>query len=288
MKGNAFIITTLSVLSLMGENVQGQETGAKQTDNVRWQNDRGIDERFGDTTYRAPVTRENTELFNSGFIDVLNNGQVNAAARLIRLYIGEPGGLVLPLSFYSGVSANNFNDYPVYPAVVTNELLIANFINPLSGLLNVSFDGICWLQRMTDRLTRCGMVYQLGERVLTGYRVGELTDPLTGQAINFLNGFMAAGLYFQTSAGEHKNSGKRGICWLAARLIGCYTQPSQLRRFLPAIQTSGFYNGYSLGWGIEIGGLADMRFVYYQYLKRPELDFHLPIYQFSFNYSLRK
>ena len=31
------------------------------------------------------------EIFTSGFIDVMNNGQVNASARFIRLSIGEPG-----------------------------------------------------------------------------------------------------------------------------------------------------------------------------------------------------
>jgi hypothetical protein len=30
------------------------------------------------------------EVLNSGFIDILTNGQINASARFIRLYIGEP------------------------------------------------------------------------------------------------------------------------------------------------------------------------------------------------------
>ena len=50
------------------------------------------------------------EIFTSGFIDIINNGQVNASARFIRLFIGEPGKLSIPLSFYSGVSANNFQN----------------------------------------------------------------------------------------------------------------------------------------------------------------------------------
>ena len=31
------------------------------------------------------------EIFTSGFIDIINNGQVNASARFIRLFIGELG-----------------------------------------------------------------------------------------------------------------------------------------------------------------------------------------------------
>jgi len=36
------------------------------------------------------TTSKKSEIFSSGFIDVINNGQVNASARLIKLYIGEP------------------------------------------------------------------------------------------------------------------------------------------------------------------------------------------------------
>jgi hypothetical protein len=31
------------------------------------------------------------EIFTSGFTDIINNGQINASARFIRLFIGEPG-----------------------------------------------------------------------------------------------------------------------------------------------------------------------------------------------------
>ena len=48
------------------------------------------------------------EILTSGFFDIVNNGQVNASARFIRLFIGEPGKFALPLSIYSGVSSNNF------------------------------------------------------------------------------------------------------------------------------------------------------------------------------------
>jgi hypothetical protein len=50
------------------------------------------------------------EIFTSGFIDVMNNGQVNGSARFIRLLIGEPGKFAIPLSLYGGVSNNNFQN----------------------------------------------------------------------------------------------------------------------------------------------------------------------------------
>jgi hypothetical protein len=39
------------------------------------------------------------EIFTSGFIDVMNNGQVNASARFIRLFIGEPGKVCNSIKF---------------------------------------------------------------------------------------------------------------------------------------------------------------------------------------------
>jgi hypothetical protein len=68
-----------------------------------------------DTTVKSPpkaagqlANPSKPEVLNNGFIDVINNGQINGSARLIRLHIGEPGKFAIPLSFYSGVSANNF------------------------------------------------------------------------------------------------------------------------------------------------------------------------------------
>jgi hypothetical protein len=58
-------------------------------------------------------------------------------------------------------------------------------------------------------------------------------------------------------------------------------------KILPNIQTNGFYQGWSLAWGVEINSLVNIKVIYNKYVKNPELDYSLPIYQFSFNYSLR-
>ncbi|HOZ67928.1 MAG TPA: hypothetical protein PLU11_06980 [Chitinophagaceae bacterium] len=226
------------------------------------------------------------EIFTSGFIDIVNNGQVNASARFIRLFIGEPGKFALPLSFYSGVSSNNFQQQ-VPGFQQSNESLVTNFINPLSGLANLSVDGVIYFTRKKEKLTKTGLLYHLGERVLTGVRTGLITDPLTGKPVNFLNGFGALGLYVQTGAWERSNNKNMGVTWLAWRYISCYTNPSQLKEFMPDIQTNGVYKGWSLGWGVEITRLVNIKVLYYKYTKPPEIDYSVPIYQFSFNYSLK-
>lgn len=226
------------------------------------------------------------EIFTSGFIDIINSGQVNASARFIRLFIGEPGKFALPLSFYSGVSSNNFQH--LQPGIQqSNEVLVTNFINPLSGIANLSVDGVVFLTRKKEKLTKTGLLYHAGERVLTGVRGGAITDPQAGKPVNFLNSFGSLGLYLQTGAWERSNSRNLGVSWLAWRYIACYTNPSQLREFMPDIKTNGVYKGWSLAWGVEITRLVNIRVVYYKYTKKPEIDYYLPIYQFSFNYSLR-
>lgn len=227
------------------------------------------------------------EIFTSGFIDIVNNGQVNASARFIRLYVGEPGKFAIPLSIYSGVSSNNFANQQSPVINRSNDQLVTNFINPLSGLANISVDGIIYFKKKPDKVTKTGLLYHLGERILTGIRTGPVTDPTTGKPINFLNSFSSLGFYFQTGAWERNNTKNVGVSWFALRYIGCYTNPSQLKEIMPLIKTNGLYHGYSLAWGVEINKLVNIKVVFYKYRKKPEIDYYLPIYQFSFNYSLK-
>ncbi len=232
-------------------------------------------------------TNYKPEIFTSGFIDIINSGQVNASARFIRLFIGEPGKFSVPLSLYSGISSNNFQNTQSF-SQRSNDVLVTNFINPLSGLANISIDGVIFFNKKSQKVTKGGILYHTGVRILTGVRTGPVNDPATGNPINFLNSFGLLGLYFQTGAWERNNAKNVGLFWFALRYIGCYTYPGQLKEILPGIKTNGLYHGYSLGWGVEINNLVNIKVVYYKYIKKPEINYYLPIYQFSFNYSIKK
>ena len=217
------------------------------------------------------------EIFTSGFIDIMNNGQVNASARFIRLRIGEPGKFSIPLSVYGGVSNNSFgtgNQTSIGQR--SNDQLINQYINPLSGLINISIDGIQYFNK-TLQPTKIGVIYHFGERVLTGYRIGQTNSPLTGKPTNFFNGFGTGGIYFQTGAWERNNTKNMGVFWLACRYIACYTNPKNIKEFLPDVQTNGFYDGYSFGFGVEINNLVSIKAVFYKYINHPEIDYSLPI-----------
>lgn len=224
------------------------------------------------------------EMFTSGFLDVINDGQVNASARFVKLFIGEPGRLCIPLSIYSGVTSNNFRESG---GKKSNEHLSNNFINPLTGLINASVGHTVFFDTTQAGITRLGYVYQLGERLLHGYKVGDATDPTTGKPINFLNVYSFAGLYFQTGAWDKNDLQNMGIFWLSLRYIGCYSREDKLQEIMPALLTDGLYHGYSIGAGIEINNLLNMKLLFYEYLKRPEWNYNSTVYQFSFNYSLK-
>jgi hypothetical protein len=115
------------------------------------------------------------EIFSSGFIDVVNNGQVNASARLIKLYIGEPGRFQIPLSFYGGVSSNNFQNQNTGGQLLkSNDHLVNQYINPFSGLVNISIEGIAFRKRDSAKITKLGYIYQIGYRVINGIRIGDI------------------------------------------------------------------------------------------------------------------
>ncbi|HSU27130.1 MAG TPA: hypothetical protein VLJ68_02035 [Chitinophagaceae bacterium] len=233
-----------------------------------------------------PFSPYKPEIFTSGFIDIINSGQVNASARFLRLFVGEPGKFSVPLSLYSGVSSNSFQNPTILQR--SNDALVTNFINPLSGLVNISIDGVMLFNHKSPKVTKAGFLYHIGERVLTGIRTGLISDPATGKPINFLNSFGSLGLYFQTGAWERNKSNNVGVFWFAFRYIGCYTNPNQIKEIIPTIKTNGMYHGYSIAWGVEINNYVNIKVIFYKYIKKPEIDYYLPIYQFSFNYTLKK
>jgi hypothetical protein len=230
-------------------------------------------------------TLKNTrpEVFTSGFFDVINSGQINASARLVRLYIGEQGKFHFPLSIFSGVSSNNFQSSQNTNR--SNDQLVNNFINPLTGIANISVEGIKF--RDTTAITRAGFIYSVGERILTGYKIGTSSLLSSGKPVNFLNSYIVGGGYFQTGAWERSNSSNMGVFWLGLRYIATYTNGKLLESFMPAIVTNGFYHGYSIGGGIEINRLVNMKVIFFNYVKAPEIEYGLPIYQFSFNYYMK-
>ncbi len=233
-----------------------------------------------DTEYQKGSNKP--ELLSCGFFDVMNNGQLNASARFIRMWIGEPGKFSIPVSVYSGVSSNNLQ-----PVNQMNGQLVNNLINPLSGLTNISIDGILLRSKQQHQLTESRIIYQFGERLLTGNRETWLTNSASASLVNFTNTYVVVGIYLQTGAWERNNIKYPGICWMSFRFISSRSGPAQLRQIFQNFHTNGMYHGYSIGWGIDINRLVNIKVIYYNFLKAPDTGYSRPIYLCSFQYALK-
>lgn len=226
----------------------------------------------------TPTQIKKPELFNSGFIDFQNSGQLNASARVFKLYIGEPKKFMLPISVYSGVSGNNPNSGS--NSSKGSEQMILGLINPMSGIFNLSTDNTFRFRKNPKGLTGFSFVYQLGEKMITGQQA------FTLKSFSFFSTYVNAGLLFQTGAWEKNKEKNMGIFWFLLRfhLIQTSNTFQKLSGYPP---DNNLFKGYSIGTGIEINNVLNIKSYYYRYINAGADIFSIPIFQLTFNYSLK-
>jgi hypothetical protein len=213
-------------------------------------------------------------ILTGGSLDFLQTGQVNASARVFRLSIGEPGKFRLPVSVYTGVSANHFSSAGI------DDNNASTLINPGAGILNIHIDGG---ERITGKetLTSLHANYQFGIRWISLY-----SQPANRQ-ITFFNLITGAGLTFITGAWESDSESSPGIFWLNARGLYAYSPVSALKTLFPDAMAHHLL-GCSGGMGIELSEALDIKLFYFHFLnnRQPEA-FRRSFLQLSFNYSTR-
>ncbi len=218
------------------------------------------------------------ELFNSGFIDFQNSGQMNASARVFKIYIGEPKKFMLPISIYSGVSGNNPNSGNTTSK--GSEQMILGLINPMSGIFNLSTDNTFRFKKNTKSITGISFVYQLGEKMITGQQT------FTLKSFNFFSTYANSGLLFQTGAWEKDKEKNMGVFWLLFRfhVVNISNTFQKLSGYPP---NNNFFKGFSIGTGIEINNVLNIKSYYYRYINPGADIFDIPIFQLTFNYSMK-
>jgi hypothetical protein len=229
------------------------------------------------TTSPQPQTKK-PELFNSGFIDFQNSGQMNASARVFKLFIGEPKKFMVPLSVYSGVSGNNPNTS--IGSARGSEQMILGLINPMSGVFNISTENTFRFNKKRESLTGLSAVYQLGEKMITGQQA------ITLKSFSFFSTYANTGLLFQTGAWEKDKEKNMGVFWLLLRYHAIKISNSfeEISGYPPR---KGFFKGYSIGVGIEINNVLNIKSYYYRYINPGASIFDIPIFQLTFNYSMK-
>ncbi|MFM7672184.1 MAG: hypothetical protein ACKO6Q_06295 [Bacteroidota bacterium] len=158
--------------------------------------------------------------------------------------------------------------------------------SPWSGLLNFGLEGQqLWADWSANSALR--FVFQLGERVLRGYRIGAMNDPLTGRQQSLWNHYAVVGCVAHTGAWERSNSKNMGRGWLLLRGHLSYSAPDQLRGLFPLTKFRGLYGGASLGFGIEVSRVVNLRAGICWPIRGPEWMTSTSLTQFSFQYNWR-
>ncbi len=232
------------------------------------------------TSIAPPIQQpKKPELFNSGFIDFQNSGQMNASARVFKIYIGEPKKFMLPVSVYSGVSGNNYNTGNNINSR-GSEQMILGLINPMSGMFNLSTDNTFRFKRKAKSLTGFSFVYQLGEKMISGQQA------ITLKSFNFFSTYANSGLLFQTGAWEKDKEKNMGVFWVLLRYHVVQTSNTffKLSGYPP---DNKMFKGYSIGMGIEINNVLNIKSYYYRYINPGADIFDIPIFQLTFNYNMK-
>ena len=226
-----------------------------------------------------PIQPKKPELFNSGFIDFQNSGQMNASARVFKIYIGEPKKFMLPVSVYSGVSGNNYNTGNNINSR-GSEQMILGLINPMSGIFNLSTDNTFRFKGKSKSLTGFSVVYQLGEKMVSGQQA------ITLKSFNFFSTYANSGMLFQTGAWEKDKEKNMGVFWVLLRYHIVQTSNTffKLSGYPPDKE---IFKGYSIGMGIEINNVLNIKSYYYRYIHPGADIFDIPIFQLTFNYSMK-
>ena len=243
-----------------------------QKDSVGKSGNASLDNEGGGIT---AAQHSKPEILSGGFIDFTQNGQMNASARLFRLYIGEPGKFQIPVSVYTGVSANNFS------VNNQNEDIILQLINPGTGIFNMSFDGVNPLIGKKSKITSLQIQYQAGFRFLSIY------NKQLYENISFFNVICGAGFTFVTGAWERAKVNNMGLFWLNFR--GLFSaSPQEIFRDFFSVPVTHNLLAYSAGMGIEITQTLHIKLFYFHFLNNRDLEeFTQPFLQITFNYSMR-
>lgn len=121
---------------------------------------------------------------------------------------------------------------------------------------------------------------QGGEKMIQGQQMGTL------KPFHFFATYTHAGLMFQTGAWERDKEKNMGVFWVLARYhaVRLNEDFSYLSGFEPARSA---FHGMSVGLGIEINNVLNIKSFYYRYLEVKRTPFDMPIFQFTCNYSMR-
>jgi hypothetical protein len=213
-------------------------------------------------------------LLSGGLIDFCQSGQMNAAARIYQVAIGEKDKLEIPLTLYSGISGAGLSGINS-PGEVVN-----NFINPAFGIANLYVGELIVNQEELQRITGLKFHYFAAGRLLSAATV------IPFENYNLFN--VLGGMGFTIFTGAHeRESPRNGVLWLNSRLLASINSKKALSK-IDLEELSSILLAWSTGFGLHIPGAINGRVTYYKYINQTRSALlQKPLIQLSFSYGLQ-
>ncbi len=193
-------------------------------------------------------------LVERGLLEVFSQGQAQATAQLVRLCVGEPHRLAVPLYLFVGASA------PVAGGNQGSVGALNSILDPLGGNLNIRFADQYRLRlrgsppEADSDITWVDWSWQVGGRY---FRTDNQVPAGEPRPIFAADGQL--GVYLQTGAWAADDPTHRGVFWSQLRLQGWYTARGTFAEVVGPVRSTVLIIG-SADLGIDIPGVVNLRF----------------------------
>ncbi|MFH1679359.1 MAG: hypothetical protein ABIH26_01800, partial [Candidatus Eisenbacteria bacterium] len=160
---------------------------------------------------------EGFEMLGGGFVDYGLNGQIQASAEVVKIYVGEPDGFYLPLYLLTGATSGELGTDEL------NKGSVFDLVTPTGGTVNACTNAYLSVFSTRKHVTRVSLSGFLSGRLVAGRDINT-TDSRLAPAV-----YADIGLTFQTGAwlanGTYE---KGGIFWSQAKYAVAYASDSDL------------------------------------------------------------
>lgn len=211
-----------------------------------------------DSTNLAAEESKNVELFSRALVDYGFEGQIQTTTQALKINIGEPTKLYLPIYLLVGATSGDFGSDQL------NKSTILGLINPTGGLLNLSTNLYKTLVQSESKISSIKLSLLGGAKLLTG------RSTTTNNSKANIGFFADGGITLQTGAwtadpegdgtSEYKDG---GIAWLQLKYSYMNLSKDDLKDLFGQMVTDTPH-GPRIEFGIYIKDRVNIKLSYFK------------------------
>lgn len=187
------------------------------------------------------------ELFGKGLLDYGFEGQLQATAQAVKVNVGEPNAIYIPIYLLIGATNGDFG------ASELNKGTVMSIINPCGGTLNLSTNFYIKLYSSRTGITSLKYNSFLAGKLVSGR--DNLNESIIKPSM-----FFDGGLFFQTGAWLDEDGYKDGgVFWLQAKYTASYLSRNNIEEFFNINTTNEILHGPRIEMGIFIENRVNIK-----------------------------